>query len=429
MTIGIFSIVAFNLADTFFIARLGTHHLAAVAFTFPVVMLLGGVAIGLGVGAASVISRAIGEGDHGKVRRLTTDSLILSFAIVLLCATAGVLSIRPVFTLLGAFPEILPLITEYMEIWYVGIVFLVVPMVGNAAIRASGDTRYPSLIMVMAAGINVLLDPLLIFGLAGLPRMGLAGAALATVLARATSLVFSLGLLHFRERMLDLSMPGLSRLWASWKAILYVGVPAAGNRILVPLSIAVLTRLVAQFGPSAVAAVGAGSRVQAFALMPIFALSSSLVPFIGQNWGAGKLARIRSALRCSNHFAFWWGCLAVAVLALLAHPVARVLSEEPGVVEDIVLFLRIVPAGCGFLGLFIVATAALNAVNRPLHASLLSMAKMFVLFVPSIYLGGHLLGLPGLLGGIVLADVVSGLLAFFWVTRLSRMSLSGLGRK
>ncbi len=138
---GIFAITTFNLVDTFFVARLGTDELAAMGFIFPVVMFVQSIALGLGIGTASVVSRAIGEGDHRKVRRLTTDSLILAVLLVVLFVTVGLLTINPLFTLMGATPEILPLIRQYMTIWYVGMIFVTVPMVGNNAIRATGDTK------------------------------------------------------------------------------------------------------------------------------------------------------------------------------------------------------------------------------------------------------------------------------------------------
>ena len=121
MMVGIVGMVAFNLVDTFFVGRLGTLELAAMGFTFPVVMVVGSIARGLGVGVSSVVSRAIGQGDHHKVQRLTTDGLLLSVLIVLVFAVAGLLSIEPLFRMLGASEDILPLIKAYMRIWYFGI--------------------------------------------------------------------------------------------------------------------------------------------------------------------------------------------------------------------------------------------------------------------------------------------------------------------
>ena len=158
---GVLSVLAFSLADTYFVAQLGTKELAAMSFTFPVVTILGSIAMGLGTGASSVIARVIGRGEHQQVQRLTTDSLLLSLLIVSILASLGLITINPLFATLGAELELLPLIRDYMNIWYLGMVFLVVPMVGNSVIRASGNTVLPSLIMTLAAGVNILVDPLL----------------------------------------------------------------------------------------------------------------------------------------------------------------------------------------------------------------------------------------------------------------------------
>jgi len=232
MVIGLFSVMAFNLTDTYFVSQLGTRELAAMTFTFPVVSVLYGLSMGMGTGTVSIIARAIGRGETSNVRRVCSDSLMLSFIIVLVVATAGVLTIDPLFRALGATDEILPLIHEYMVIWYPGVVFLVVPMVANAAIRASGDTRMPALIMTGAMTLNVLLDPIMIFGLFGFPRMELAGAAWATVVARACTMIASLAILHFRLRLLDFSPPGMGDILHSWRQLISIAIPASLTNIM-----------------------------------------------------------------------------------------------------------------------------------------------------------------------------------------------------
>jgi len=223
MIIGMVGIVAFNLVDTFFVGQLGTQELAALSFTFPIIMVIGSLAMGIGTGASAVISQAIGRGDHNKVQRLTTDSLILSFLLVAFFVAFGMLTIEPLFRLLGAEPEIIPLIREYMVIWYPGVLFLIIPMVGNNAIRATGDTKTPSAIMLVAVVVNIILDPLLIFGLGPFPMLGLEGAAIATVVSRAITLVVALWVLYYRDRMMTFELPAPKELIDSWKSILYIG--------------------------------------------------------------------------------------------------------------------------------------------------------------------------------------------------------------
>ena len=262
MVWGIFALITFNLVDTYFVGQLGTAQLAAMSFTFPVVMTLGNLAFGLGIGTSSVIARAIGEGDMRRVQRFTTNSLTLALTAVVLFVAVGLFTIEPLFRALGAGPEVMPYIHEYMRIWYFGMVFLVVPMVGNSAIRAAGNTLTPSIIMTLSAGTNILLDPLLITGAWGFPRLELQGAALATVIARAIALVASLLILRFQEKLLSSQIPDLKETLWCWRDILTVGLPAAAASMISPISVGVITSFLAVYGASTVAGFGIASRLE-----------------------------------------------------------------------------------------------------------------------------------------------------------------------
>ena len=184
---------------------------------------------------------------------------------------------------------------------------MIIPMVGNSAIRATGDTKTPSLIMFISALVNTVLDPLLIFGIGPFPAWGLEGAAAATVFARAISLSISFFILYKREKMIIFKPPVFQEWYDSWKKILYIGLPAAGTNLIIPVSMGIITRFVSGFGVEAVAALGVATRVESFSLTVIMALSSVIIPFVGQNFGAGKIDRIRKAVRLSQNFSFFWG--------------------------------------------------------------------------------------------------------------------------
>ncbi|MEM9908640.1 MAG: MATE family efflux transporter [Cyanobacteria bacterium P01_D01_bin.44] len=414
MVWGIFSIVAFNLADTYFVGQLGTDALAAMSFTFPVVMTLGSLAMGLGIGASSVIARAIGEGDHSRVQRFTTNSLTLSLVAVGIFVVAGLLTIDPLFKLLGATPTVLPLIRQYMQIWYFGMVFLVVPMVGNSAIRAAGDTGTPSIIMTLAAGINIVLDPLMIFGLAGLPELGLAGAALATLISRAITLVASLLVLQFKEHMLSPKLPDLEETLWCWRDILYVGLPAAATNMITPMSIGVITGLLATHGAIAVAAFGVASRVESLAMIALMALAASLGPFMGQNWGAKAYGRVGRALQLSCLFCFAWGCLMAVMLAPLAPGLVRLFDENAAVVAIATTYLWIVPISYGTAGIIQVASSSFNALGKPVPSIVMTLLRMFVLYIPLAYLGSRLLGPTGIFIAASVSNILVGVGAYVW---------------
>jgi putative MATE family efflux protein len=418
MLFGIISMVIFNLVDTFFVGRLGAVELAALSFTFPVVLVIASIAMGLGIGTSAVISVAIGEGNTHKVQRLTTDSLMLSLLIVAVFAVAGLLTIDRVFTALGASPDILPLIRRYMKIWYIGVICVVVPMVGNNAIRASGDTKTPAIIMATAATINTIFDPLLIFGIGPFPRMEIAGAAAATVFGRATTLILALYVLYRRKQMLTFEVPHLREVLQSWKRILYVGIPAASTRIIIPLTAGVITRILSTYGHKSVAGYGVATRIEFFFMTFIMALAAVLAPFVGQNRGAGRHDRVRDAMQFSTRFSLLYGVALIGVLFVVARPLATLFNKDDTVVATITTYLRIVPVGYCLQGVLILCASAMNVLNRPLHAAALSIGEMFVVYVPLALLGSALFGVRGVYGALAVAYILAGIASLLVMKRI-----------
>ena len=197
--------------------------------------------------------------------------------------------------------------------------------------------------------------------------------------------------------MLDFSIPNIKQTLNSWKQILYIGIPSAVTNIMLPISLGIVTKIVARYGEEAVAALGVGSRIESLVLIIIMALSIALIPFIGQNWGAGKTGRVHKALRYSNQFSLIWGTAMFILFALFAKPIALIFNKDPKVVAAIIIYLWILPIGNGFQGVFLLTNASLNAVNKPLHSTLLMVIRMFLLLIPLAYIGSWLLGLKGVL--------------------------------
>jgi putative MATE family efflux protein len=311
-----------------------------------------------------------------------------------------------------------------MTIWYWGVGFLVIPMLGNSAIRATGDTRTPAMIMMTAGLVNVVLDPLLIFGIGPFPRLELRGAALATVISWVVSFVAAFWILARRERMLLVAGSILNGMRASWAAILHVGLPAAATNVLVPLAAGVLTRLVAQHGTVAVAAFGVGTRVESLALVAFMALSAAITPLAGQNFGAGKTGRVRQALGYGVKVCLIYGLSVAALLAVLAPPLAGLFNKEPAVLALVISYLRILPVSYGLLGAVLLAAAIFNAVSKPLLAAVLNLVRLFVLVVPLAYLGSSLSGVLGIFWAMSAANLLAGAFALLvFVFSFSRFAV------
>jgi putative MATE family efflux protein len=408
MTVGILAGMSVALVDTYFLGRLGTEELAAISFAFPIVFTVMSLSIGLGAGAASVVSRAIGHGDREEVRRLSTDSIGLAVVLVALVSGAGIATVRPLFALLGAEGAVLDHVVAYMRIWYVGMVFLVVPMVANNILRAGGDALVPSAIMVGVAALNLALTPLLVFGLWGLPRLEVEGAAWASLIARAVTAVVSLGVLVFRERLIAFALPPTAALLASWRRVLFVGVPAALGNAVNPLGIAVVTAIVASFGTASVAAFGVATRVEAFAAIPMLALSAAIGPVAGQSWGADRQDRVPRALRLAFAFCAAWSVLAAAAFWLLGRSIAEVFTDEAEVAREAATYLRVVSLSLAGYGVTVIAAGAFNALGKPVTALGYNLVRTLGLLVPMAWLASVLGGVGWVFAAVALANMAAG---------------------
>jgi len=422
--LGIATMMAQALIDAWFLGRVGDYALAAHAFSFPILMIVTSVSIGLGAGTSSVVARAIGANDHRRARRMATDSLLLSFLITAAVAMVGVMTINPLFRILGAPEDLIPLIRGFMIIVYSGVPFIVVGMVAMASMRATGDTRLPSKIMILGSMLNVALDPILIFGLGPIPAMGLNGAAMAALIARGAILIGAVYLLHDRLHMLSFNRPDADELKKSWKDILHVGIPAAGTNAIVPIGTAVITAMIARYGSEAVAGFGVASRIESMTLVVFYALSAIIGPFVGQNLSAGKEARILSALRLCMLFCVVSGLVIAAGLATFADFLPALFSNSADVVSTASLFLWIAPLSYGAYGMVMVMNASLNGLGYPMPAVGISVGRIVVLYVPLAIAGMHFFDAMGVFAAYSVANIISGVVAYQWAKRTVRKQCS-----
>ena len=326
----------------------------------------------------------------------------------------GILTIEPLFLLLGAPADMIPLITSFMTILYSGVPFIVVGMVGMASMRATGDTRLPSMLMVMAAVLNIVLDPILIFGVGPIPAMGLDGAAMAALLARATIFIGTVYLMRYRLDMISFNMPDLGEMRRSWADILHVGIPAAGTNVIVPLGAAIVTAMIARFGPDAVAGFGVASRIESLMLVLYYAISAIIGPFVGQNLSAGNKQRILDSLWHCTKFCLLSGIAIAALLAALSGVLPGLFSDSEDVIGVTREFLWIVPISYGTYGMVMVMNAAFNGLGKPMPGVWISVGRIAVLYVPLAALGMVLYGVVGIFMAYAAANIISGFVAYLW---------------
>jgi len=399
----------------------GDRELAALSFAFPVLMVVTSVAIGLGAGTSSVVARAIGADNHRRARRLATDSLILSFGITVVISLFGVVTIGPLFRLLGAPEDMIPLIAGYMYILYGGVSFVVVGMVGMSSMRATGDTRLPSMLMVLASVINIILDPILIFGIGPVPAMGLNGAAMAALLARLSIFIGAVYYMKTRYDLVTFSKPEKDELTRSWRDILHVGIPAAGTNAIIPIATGVITAMLARYGPETVAGFGVASRVESLTLVLFYALSAIIGPFVGQNISANRPDRIYRALWQCTVFCIGSGLVIALMLALAGEAIPALFSDHAEVTGVARQFLTIVPISYGAYGMVMVMNASFNGMGKPMPAVNISVGRMVVIYVPLAFVADRFFGVAGIFAAYMVANIISAVVAYIW----ARASVQG----
>jgi len=409
-----------GIVDTFYISRLGTLELAAASFVIPVNTIYISLALGVGMGMSSLNSRLIGESRFADSSRLISDGLMFAALFAVTVAAFGLLIMTPLFRALGADDNTLPYIQDYMSILLLGLPPLMLVIIGNSTFRSMGNIKMSATLAACLSILNITIDPLLIFGLGPFPEMGIRGAATATLVSAVITLMLSIYLLGFSEKLLDLAAPRWQHLRKNWSRILGIGIPAMGANIMTPLAAAIMTAMAATYGEEVVAGFGVGSRVETISLIFVMALSSTVPMFIGQNIGAGRGERAYSALMGSLKFVLGFQCLVYIVLLLLGNTIAGTFSDDPRVMEVIRTYLLILPLTYGAHGVVVLCMVSLNVMHRPRIALLLTFVRLMVLYIPLACIGSAIWGLKGLFAGAALGNVLACCFAWSMIRKVCR---------
>ena len=416
--LSVMAVMLTSLVDVYFVAKIGALELAAISFTVPVVVTVSALTVGLGNGVVAVVARAAGSGDHDSIRWLATDSMLLGLIIVVLLSVAGYATIEPLFTLLGADEKVIPLIRQYMHIWYLGAGFQIIPSLGQNIIRALGNTRIPSAITLVMCVANIALDPILILGWGPVPAMGLEGAAIAYILSRLISFVGVLVVLHYRFHVLAAVSFDMVRLRESWGRLLHIGLPSTATQMVLPLSMAILTKVVALSGTMAVAAYGVATRIEFLTAIYLWAIAGALAAFVGQNAGAGRMDRVQAAVRASIKSCIVTGIFMVAIALIAGRQIIAQFTDNPEIQTLAVFYLRVASAAFPVGGLVLVAAQTMNALARPIPAAFVSLLRTCLVTVPCALIGQWLGQIHGAFIGIAVGNTLSGAIAWITVLRI-----------
>jgi putative MATE family efflux protein len=424
MIVGFLAMTIGQLVEMFYIGRVGKLELAAITFTFPITMSLNALTRGIGIGASTLIAQSMG--DHDRINTATTIShcylLVILFTVTL--ALLGQSGAEHLFKILGADGKVLVLASSYAHIWLIGFPMMGIAMVSNGLIRSFGNATFPGYIMTIAPLVQITVGPFLIFGLFGLPELGLVGAGWAFVTGTCAQLLL-VGYWYLIKERLFIS--SLDTFFHSVRQILHVGIPAAATNLIQPMSMAVVTWLLAGFGSTVVAGFGVASRIESVVGMVVIGISTSVVPMVGQNWGAGKYDRAFETLYTCYIGCLIWGFFAACFMWVGAGFFVNIINDDPSLVDTAVTFLHIIPLSIGFMGLITVSTHAFNALRKPMPALFLSVARLIIVYIPMAMIASHFFGYVGIFAATATTNILVGIVAVWWNHRTLKQEQRRLG--
>ena len=331
----------YNVVDTFYAGRYSTDALAALSLSFPVFFSLIAMGSGFSTGTTALIGQALGAGDRRDGARIAAQGVVMGAMAAAFVMVTGYLAAPFLFRLLGATDQYLAICLEYLHVILAGTPFVLGVYMVNGILNAQGDTHSFRDYLLLAAVVNVGLDPWFMYGGLGVPAMGVGGIALATVLAQAGGVVF-LGLRARRTGLLFRSEGARWRPhWPTLRAIAGQGIPASLNMMSIALGIFIITWFLSGFGQEAVAAYGTATRIEQIVLLPALGLNVAVLTLAAQNGGAGRYDRVRETVRAALGYGAVLMVAGGALLYLGARPLMSLFTDDPAVIAIGAPYLRI----------------------------------------------------------------------------------------
>jgi putative MATE family efflux protein len=411
-SVGLMAVFSVDVVSMVYVAWLGQAELAAaVGYAGAILFFTTSFGIGMSIAAGALVARALGAGDARLARRRAGHALVHGLWVGVLFALAVWLALGPLVRLLGAAGETERLTIRFLAIIVPSFPFLMVGMIGGAILRAHGDARRAMMATIWGALANALLDPLLIFGLG----LGLSGAAIASAAARVVIGVTAL--LPILRVYGGFERPTLGGLAADLRPVFGIAVPAILTQVATPVGQAFVTRAMAAYGEAAVAGMAITARMTPVAFGVIFALSGAIGPIIGQNYGAGRMDRVRSAFRAGLAFAAAVVAAVSLALFLLRAPIAGLFRAQGTARELVYLFCGPLSLMFFFNGALFVANAACNNLGRPFQSTLVNWGRHTLGTVPFVMLFALWFGAAGVLVGQAVGGVAFAALAIWQAER------------
>lgn len=404
-TIGMIANALYNLVDTIFIGQgVGSLGIAGVSIAFPLQMIISALAQMFGVGAASIISLKLGEGDEKGAAKAAGNAMIMTVVVAAIYAILGSIFIDPLLNFVGATDGIRQYAKDYLSIIYIGSIFLSFAMCCLNIIRAEGNAREAMFIMVIGTVINIILDPILIFVF----HMGIKGAAIATIISQMVSTVFSLKFFLSGKSILNLTKSSFILQLSMIKQTVLLGTSTFIRQIGGSVVAILMNNLLGIYGGNeAIAAYGMINKLTIFFLMPMFGIVQGFQPIAGFNFGAKKYKRVRAVMKYTMIVCSLYGLIISIINIVFARQLLLMFGSNEDVLKIAIIAIRLLMSTMIFIGIQVTGSTYFQAIGDSVPAILFGLSRQFFILIPILLILPHIFGLTGIWISGPIADIIA----------------------
>lgn len=417
----------YNVVDSIFVSRIDENALTAVSMAFPIQSLMIALGAGTGVGVNALLSRSLGEKDYDRVNKAAGNGIFLAGINYLVFLLVGILVTTPFYLSQTKDAQILSYGQQYLTIICCCSFGMYGQFIFERLLQSTGRTFYTMITQSIGAIINIILDPIFIFGYFGVPKMGVAGAAIATVIGQIVAGTIALVINIKKNDEIQLKLKGFRPDGKIIARIYEVGIPSIIMQAIGSVMTYGMNRILIAFSSTAVAVFGVYFKLQSFIFMPVFGLNNGMVPIIAYNYGAGKKDRLIKTLKLSIIYAVGLMLLGVIIFQLFPAPLFALFDASETMIAIGIPALRIISLSFIFAGFCIVCGSLFQALGNGVYSMVVSIARQLLVLLPVAYL----LSLSGKVEAVwwafPIAEIVSLSLTVFFMFRINRKVISRIG--
>lgn len=408
----------YNIVDSIFVAQISENALTAVSLAFPVQNLMIAVAVGTAVGINALLSRNLGEKKHNEANKVANNGLFITIISWAVFAVLGLLLSNVFYKAFTSIDNIIVEGTKYLQICTVFSVGVFVQITMERILQVTGKTVYQMIAQLAGAITNIILDPILIFGLLGAPKMGVAGAAIATVIGQLVGMTIAIIINHFKNHEVRLTVKGcLSPCAKTIKGIYRVGFPSIIMQSIGSIMVFGMNKILIEFTETAVSVFGIYFKLQSFVFMPVFGITNAMVPIIGYNYGARNKKRITQAIKMALIMITGIMILGTIIFQVFPEQLLNMFNPTPALISIGVPALRIISLCFILAGFGITFSCVFQALGDGIASLIVSIVRQLVFILPCAWILAQLFGINAVWLSFVLAEFVSMILALAFFKR------------